>query len=282
MRDSLTARLDRLGPAKEIAQIGAAIGREFSHPLLGLPPRKSASSLQASLAQLAASVSGEDPNATYTFKHALVRDAAYATLSRGKRQRLHKSIADALETGFALTVETNPSCWRTILSRRGLGFIERAIDYLRKAGQRSIERSANAEAIGHLTRALKLLQSRPDNPQRKRAAFALEVMLSQAMIASYGYAAPSTRQALLRARALIDESTDSLQKFAVLYGLWASHYTAGEPAKLRDTAVEFLAEAERTNCATALCVAHRLMGTTHVARENLLRRYVSQASIDAL
>ena len=123
------------------------------------------------------------------------------------------------------------------------GFIERAIDYLRKAGQRSIERSANAEAIGHLTRALKLLQSRPDNPQRKRAAFALEVMLSQAMIASYGYAAPSTRQALLRARALIDESTDSLQKFAMLYGLWASHYTAGEPAKLWDTAVEFLAKA---------------------------------------
>ena len=193
-----------------------------------------------------------------------MRDAAYATLSRGKRQRLHKRIADALENGFALTVETQPELLAHHLAEAG--FTERAIDYLRRAGQRSIERSANAEAIGHLTRALELLQSRPDNPQRKRAAFPLEAMLSQAMIASYGYTAPSTRETLRRARALIDDSTDPLQKFAVLYGLWASHYTAGEPAKLWDTAVEFLAEAERTNDATALCVAHRLVGTTHVAR----------------
>ena len=266
--DSLTARLDRLGPAKEVAQIGAVIGREFSHPLLAAAAPESANSLQASLAQLVASgvifVSGEAPNATYTFKHALVRDAAYATLSRGKRQRLHKRIADALETGFALTVETQPELLAHHLAEAG--FAERAIDYLRRAGQRSIERSANAEAIGHLTRALELLQSRPDNPQRKRAAFPLEAMLSQAMIARYGYTAPSTRETLRRARALIDDSTDPLQKFAVLYGLWASHYTAGEPAKLWDTAVEFLAEAERTNDATALCVAHRLVGTTHVAR----------------
>jgi predicted ATPase len=90
-------------------------------------------------------------------------------------------------------------------------------------------------------------------------------MLSQAMIASYGYTARSTRETLLRARALIDDSTDPLQKFAVLYGLWASHYTAGEPVKLRDTAGEFLAEAERTNDAVTLCVAHRLTGTTYVA-----------------
>ena len=199
---------------------------------------------------------------TYTFKHALVRDAAYATLSRRKRQRLHSRIVDALESAFPFTVETQPQLLAHHLAEAG--FTERAIDYLRKAGQRSIERSANAEAIGHLTRALELLQSRPDNPQRKDAGFPLEVMLAQAMIASYGYPARSTRETLLRARALIDDSTDPLQKFAVLYGLWASHYIAGEPAKQRDTAGEFLAEAERTNDAAALCVAHRLMGTTYV------------------
>ena len=208
----MTARLDRLGPAKEIAQIGAVIGREFSHPLLAAAAPESANSLQASLAQLVASgvifVSGEVPNATYTFKHALVRDAAYATLSRGKRQRLHKRIADALENGFPLTVETQPELLAHHLAEAG--FTERAIDYLRRAGQRSIERSANAEAIGHLTRALELLQSRPDNPQRKRAAFPLEAMLSQAMIASYGYTAPSTRETLRRARALIDDFDRSL------------------------------------------------------------------------
>ena len=110
--DSLTARLDRLGPAKEIAQIGAVIGREFSHPLLAAAAPESANSLQAALAQLVASgvifVSGELPDATYTFKHALVRDAAYATLSRGKRQRLHSRIADALESNFSLD-DRNPT-----------------------------------------------------------------------------------------------------------------------------------------------------------------------------
>ena len=265
--DSLTARLDRLGPAREIAQIAAVIGREFSLPLLTAVAPPSATSLQGALAQLVAaeliSVSGELPDLTYTFKHVLVRDAAYATLSRSKRQQLHSRIVDALESAFPFTVETQPQLLAHHLTEAG--FTERAIDYLRKAGRRSIERSANADAILYLTRALELLQSRPDNPQRKDAAFPLEVMLSQAMIASYGYTARSTRETLLRARALIDDSTDPLQKFAVLYGLWASHYTAGEPAELRDTAGEFLVEAERTNDAAALCVAHRLMGTTYVA-----------------
>ena len=264
--DSLTARLDQLGPAKEVAQIGAVIGREFSHPLLAAVAPELTNSLQSALAQLIASgvifVSGELPDATYTFKHALVRDAAYATLCREKRQRLHCRVADALERNFSLTIETQPELLAHHLEQAG--FVERAIDYLRKAGQRSIERSANAEAIGHVTRALQLLQSRPDNPQRKRAAFALEVMLSQAMIASYGYAAPSTREALLRARALIDNSTDSLQKFSVLYGLWASYYVAAELAKQQDAAREFLADAERANDAAVLCVAHRLVGTTYV------------------
>ena len=104
--DSLTARLDRLGPAKEIAQIGAVIGREFSHALLAAVAPESASSLEAALAQLAASelisISGELPDETYTFKHALVRDAAYATLPRAKRQRLHGRIADALEKQLPL------------------------------------------------------------------------------------------------------------------------------------------------------------------------------------
>jgi predicted ATPase len=204
----------------------------------------------------------ELPDVTYTFKHALVRDAAYDTLSRGSRQRLHSRVADALEKNFSLKAETQPELLAHHFEQAGL--IERAIDYLRKAGQRSIERSANAEAIGHLMQALQLLQSRPDGPQRKRTAFALEVMLSQAMIASYGYAAPKLREALLRARALIDDSTDALQKFSVLYGLWASYYVAVELAKQQDTAREFLAEAERANDTALLCVAHRLVGTTYI------------------
>ena len=200
--DSLTARLDRLGPAKEIAQIAAVIGREFSLPLLTAVAPPSAASLQAALARLVAaeliSVSGELPDVTYTFKHALVRDAAYATLSRRKRQRLHSRIVDALESAFPFTVETEPQLLAHHLAEAG--FTERAVDYLRKAGRRSIERSANADAIKYLTRALELLQSSPDTPQGNCARFSLEVMLAQAMTATYGYAAtkttgdPSTRE----------------------------------------------------------------------------------------
>ena len=131
-----------------------------------------------------------------------------------------------------------------------------------RAGRRSIEQSANAEAIGHLTRALELLQALPETPERKRATFLVEVMLGQAMIAAYGYAAPKTRQTLLRARTLIDDTTNLAQKFAVLYGGWASHYVAGETVKQQSLALDFLAEAERTSSAPLQCIAHRIVGTT--------------------
>ena len=144
------------------------------------------------------------------------------------------------------------------------GLTEKAIEYLRKAGQRAIEHSANAEAMGHLTRARELLQSLSEDPARKHAAFGLEVMLSQAMISSYGYAAPETRETLLRAKALADGLADCSQRSAVLYGIWACHYVAGEVVKQKTTAIEFLAEAERENDTAVLCIAHRIIGTTCV------------------
>jgi class 3 adenylate cyclase/DNA-binding response OmpR family regulator/predicted ATPase len=262
--DSLTARLDRLGPAKEIAQIGAVIGREFSRSLLAAVARESANSLQTALGQLAASelvvVSGQGPNAKYRFKHALLQDAAYATLSRVKRQQLHSRVADALQNSFPLTIETEPELLAYHFAQAGR--TERAVDYLLRAGRRSIEHSAHIEAIGHLTRALELLQALPDTPERKRATFLVEMMLGQAMIAAYGYAAPKTRETLLRARPLIDDTTDLAQKFAVLYGVWASYYVAGETATQRPLAVELLAEAERTPSTALQCIAHRIVGTT--------------------
>jgi predicted ATPase len=209
-------------------------------------------------------VRGEPPDSTYVFKHALVQDAAYDTLVRNKRQQLHGRIVDALEEGFPETVETQPELLAHHLIQAGL--TERAINYLRKAGQRTIERSANAEAVRHLTQALELVQSRPEGPARRHAALGLEVMLSQAMIAGYGYAARETAEVLLRARAHIDDLTDPSQKFAILYGIWACHYVGGEVAKQTDAAAEFLKEAERHHDTAALCVAHRIMGTTYLTK----------------
>jgi DNA-binding response OmpR family regulator/class 3 adenylate cyclase/predicted ATPase len=266
--DSLTARLDRLGPVKEIAQIGAAIGREFSYRLLAAVAPISGRLLNAALAQLAAPelifVRGEPPDSTYVFKHALVQDAAYSTLVRAKRQQLHHRIASAIEEGFPETVETQPELLAHHLVQAGL--TERAISYLRKAGQRTIERSASAEAIRHLTQALELLQSRPEGPARTCAALGLEAMLSQAMIAGYGYAARETAEVLLRAKAHIDDQTDPSQKLTILYGIWACHYVRGEVTKQTGAAAEFLREAERHNDTAALCVAHRIIGTTHVTK----------------
>jgi DNA-binding response OmpR family regulator/class 3 adenylate cyclase/predicted ATPase len=265
---SLTARLDRLGPVKEIAQIGAAIGREFPYRLLAAVAPISEPLLRAALAQLVAPelifARGDPPDSTYFFKHALVQDAAYGTLVRRKRQQLHGRIADALEEGFPETVETQPELLAHHLIQAGL--TERAIDYLRKAGQRSIERSANNEAVRHLTQALELLQTRPAGPTRTSAALGLEVMLSQAMIAGYGYAAHETAEVLLRAKAHIDDLTDPSQKLSILYGIWACHYVGGEVASQTGAAAEFLTEAEYHNDTVALCVAHRIVGTTYLTK----------------
>src|SRR5262249_12043065 len=108
------------------------------------------------------------------------------------------------------------------------------------------------------------LQLLAENSERKRAALELEVMLGQAMIANHGYAAPETRETLLRAKKLIDDLTDPSQKFAILYGIWASHYVGGDVVKQRDAAAEFLVEAERHKDTAALCIAHRALGTTCV------------------
>jgi DNA-binding response OmpR family regulator/predicted ATPase len=266
---SLTARLDRLGAAREIAQIGAAIGREFSYRLLAAVAPISGQSLQAALARLIAHdlifVRGGRPSdAVYVFKHALVQDAAYSTLLRSKRQQLHGQIADALERDFPEIIETQPELLAHHLIQAGL--TERAIDYLRKAGRRAIDRSANREAIGHLTQALKLLSSLPGGPTRRQQALGLEVTLGQAMIAVHGYAARETADVLLRAKDLIDDSTDPAQKLAILYGVWACHYVGGEVAEQTDAAADFLKEAERHQDNTALCVAHRIVGTTHLTK----------------
>jgi class 3 adenylate cyclase/predicted ATPase len=264
---SLMARLDRLGgPAKELAQVAAAIGREFSHALLASVVHQPEAELESTLDRLIAAGllfrRGMPSHATYLFKHALVQDAAYGMLLRETRRQLHGRIAKSLEDHFPGTVETQPELIAHHCAQAGLN--RKAIEYLGMAGQRAIERSSNPEAIGHLKRALELLHSLPADLEHAQAALKLEVMLAQAMIASKGYSSPETMEVLLRAKKLITEATETSQRFTILYGMWACYYVGGEVNKQHVTATEFLAEAQNHDDTAALCLAHRALGTTYL------------------
>jgi class 3 adenylate cyclase/predicted ATPase len=263
---SLMARLDRLGgPTKELAQIAAAIGREFSHALLASVVWQPKTQLRSALDRLIAAGllfrRGVPPHATYLFKHALVQDAAYGTLLRETRRQLHGRIAKALEDHFPGTVETQPELIAHHCAQAGLN--RKAIEYLGMAGQRAIERSSNPEAIGHLKRALEMLHSLPADLEHVPVALKLEVMLAQAMIASKGYSSPETMEVLLRAKKLITAATETSQRFTILYGTWACYYVGGEVNKQHAAATEFLSEAETHDDTAAICLAHRALGTTY-------------------
>ena len=164
------ARLDRLGPAKEVAQIGAAIGREFFHSLLAAVARKPEADLAASLDRLIKSGllfrQGAPPHATYLFKHALVQDAAYGTLLREPRRALHARIAETLQSQFPEIAESQPELLARHCTEAGL--IEKAADLWGKAGQRSLARSALKEAIAQLSRALNLIETLPGTSALRR------------------------------------------------------------------------------------------------------------------
>ncbi|MGY3407266.1 putative ATPase [Bradyrhizobium sp. GM5.1] len=201
---SLMARLDRLGSGKELAQIGAAIGREFSYELLAAVSSHSEAALRAGVKQIIASglvfCRGTPPESSYLFKHALVQDAAYGTLLRRTRQQLHARIAEVLETQFPDQAKREPE----ILGRH---FSEaqrpdRAAGYWLKAGRRAAERSANLEAIRHLSRSLESLKMLPESPERDRQELIVQCAIGTPLIAVHGYAGPETGIAFSRAREL--------------------------------------------------------------------------------
>ena len=266
------ARLDRLGPAKEVAQIGAAIGREFSHALLAAVARKPEAELQSALDRLIAAGllfrQGVPPHATYLFKHALVQDAAYGTLLREPRRALHARIAETLESQFAEIAENQPELLARHCTEAGL--IEKAAGLWGKAGQRSLERSALVEAAEQLTRALDQIATLPATPALRREQIKLQVALITPLIHVKGYAAPETKAAAERARLLIEQAEalgeppeDPLLLFSVLYGFWVANYVAFNGDVMRELAAQFLALAEKQGATTVpLMIGHRLMGTS--------------------
>ena len=266
---SLMARLDRLGPAKELAQVGAAIGREFSHFLLTAVVRKPEMELQTTLDRLIGAglllQQGGAPSATYLFKHALVRDAAYSTLLREPRRALHARIAETLESQFADICENQPELLARHCTEAGL--IEKAAALWGKAGLRSAQRSALVEASEQLRRALDQIATLTATPALRREEIKLQVALITPFLHVSGYAAPETRAAVERARLLIEQAEalgeppeDPLLLFSVLYGFWVANLVAFNGDVMRQLAAQFLALADKQTATGALMMGHRLMG----------------------
>jgi len=235
---SLMARLDRLGPAKEVVQIGAAIGREFSHALLAAVARKDAQELASALNRVVEAGllfrQGAPPYASYLFKHALVRDAAYSTLLRSQRQALHARIGTKLKERFPEIAVTEPETLAHHYTQASLHDL--AIDYWHKAGERALRRSAMVEAVQHLTHAIELTRSLPVTPGRNRRELDLHVALGRFIRIVKGMAAPETLQVFTRARGLLDDSATVTEQMTVLYGLWGVHYVRAEHAEAREVA----------------------------------------------
>ena len=201
---SLLARLDRLAPTREVVQVGAALGRQFSHELISAVAEMPQQQLDDALAQLRSAElifrRGMPPDAEYTFKHALVQDAAYGTLLRSRRQQLHARIASALESQFPDVVETQPE----LLGRHfgEGGFEEKAIAYFTVAGERAVKRGANSEVIRHFRRALELLQGRPETAERSKAELKVLEKLGPALQAAHGFGAPEVETLFTCARSV--------------------------------------------------------------------------------
>ena len=266
---SLMARLDRLGPAREAAQIGSAIGREFSHALLAAVALKPEAELQSTLDRLVAAGllfrQGVPPNASYLFKHALVQDAAYGTLLREPRRALHARIAEALESQFAEIAERQPELLARHCTEAGL--IEKAAGLWGKAGQRSLERSALAEAADQLTRALAQIATLPATPALRRDEIKLQVAHINTLFNFKGYAAAETKAAVERARLLIEQAEalgeppeDPLLLFSVLYGFWVANYVAFNGDVMRELAAQFLSLAETQGATVPRMIGHRILG----------------------
>jgi predicted ATPase len=265
---SLMARLDRLGSAKEVAQVGSAIGREFSYALLAAVARKPDVELQSALDRLIGAGllfrQGVPPQASYLFKHALVQDAAYGTLLREPR-RGHARIAVTLETQFTDIAENQPELLARHCTEAAL--IEKAAAFWAKAGYRSLARSALVEAAEQFRRALGEIATLPMTPMLRRERIKLQVALINPLMHIKGYAGPETKAAMEQARLLIEPAEalgeppeDPLLLFSVLYGFWVANVVAFDGGAVRGLAAQFLALAEKQTVTAPIMIGNRLMG----------------------
>jgi DNA-binding response OmpR family regulator/class 3 adenylate cyclase/predicted ATPase len=286
LHGSLLARLDRLGPGKEVAQIGAVIGREFSYELLSAVAAMPEAVLRTALDRLGASElifsRGTPPLATYMFKHALVRDTAYGMLLRARRNELHGVIAQALEDRFGEIAEAQPELLAHHFTEAGNA--AKAVRYLSIAGERALFRSALEEAYKHITRALELISELADDDAHRRDELKLRIALARTLLEQKGYADVEVGEAYAVAARLSARVGDGALHLAVHYGLWAHHYIGGKPKAMLVQAGEFLDFAKQQGKSGPIVTGHRLVGTSHLinghvetasaALDEALARYV--------
>jgi class 3 adenylate cyclase/tetratricopeptide (TPR) repeat protein len=264
LQDSLMARLDRLAPVREIAQIGAAIGREFSYPLMRALVGRDETALKHGLAELEQAGlmfrRGEPPEAVYSFKHALVRDAAYESLLKSRRQQLHGQIARTLEKKFPDIVASQPEIVAHHFTEAGL--LEPAIDCWLKAGHLALSRSANAEAAKHLGRGIELTRSQSESAERDRKELDFYLALGPAMAATEGYATPETLRVFSHARDLLGDGGTLTEQMTVLWGVYLAHSMRAENIAAREVAQRCLALATEHEHLGMSALGNRFMGQT--------------------
>jgi predicted ATPase len=262
LHDALMARLDRLATVKAVAQLGATIGRTFAYDLLQAVSSLDEATLQQGLRQLVEAElvyqRGSPPQATYTFKHALIQDAAYQSLLRSTRQQYHQRIAQVVEAHFAETAETQPELLAHHCAQAG--WIEKAIAYWGRAGRQALARSAMIESVAHVRKGLDLLAHLPEGPERWRQELDLQRVLGAALLASKGNAAPETGEAYARARELCERLGDTASLIPVLGGLSTYHQTRGEYAAMRRISEDLLRIGERQDDTAGSLVGSRSMG----------------------
>jgi predicted ATPase len=264
LQDALMARLDQLNTAKEAAQLGAVFGREFTYEMLRAISPQDEETLQTGLVQLVQSEllyqRGRPPQAKYIFKHALIRDMAYASLLRSTRQRVHQQIAQLFEARFLEMVDTQPELVAQHYTEGGCH--QQAMAYWQRAGQQALQRSANQEAIHHVTEGLALLHTLPDTSERDRQELDLQLILAPAWFATKGYASPEVQDVCRRMGDLCQQLGDSSKLLPALCGMWLSSHGQGDLPVAMTFAEQCLDVAQRQQEPGSLLVAHWSLAVT--------------------
>jgi len=265
------ARLDRLVTAKAVAQYAAVIGRQFPYDLLQAVSQLDEAMLQHELGRLTEAEivyqRGVPPQATYTFKHALIQDAAYQSLLRSTRQQYHQRIARVLEERFPEVTTTQPELLAHHYTEAGL--VQEALPYWQRAGQQAAERSAHVEAIAHLNQGLRVLTTLPETRERDQQELTLRIDLGKSLIATKGWASPEAEVAYTRAWELCQQLGDHSRGFTALRGLQLYYVNLFEMEKAQHFAEEALHVAERLDDAARLVGGHVAVGVTLYNRGKL-------------